>query len=475
MSIITPYKSSHSIFEQLLAATYMESKLLVKNFGPIKDVNLTLKNVNVFIGPQATGKSALAKLFTIFKAPRKFFYTKEKVGDRRYIIDNNNSAFDEVSNVFREYNIDSFLTNETIIEFTSELHSISYKSGVLSYHAKLYEKATNLRQLTIEYLNNRDKLISAFEKLGEQFIMFKIRANQIINQGREKDVSIQKQWAELTEDKCDEIFSMLEDLEDELSTKTAIYIPAERSIVNIIKKYALNLLINNVPIPKYILNFGAEIEKLNPSEINLDFIHKNLKYRVIDGEDRIYINDEQSIKLTEAASGIQSVVPLLAFTLDIRPTTHRSFVIEEPELNLFPTAQYELLKNLESQRKEYIVEWEDVGTIHTYTTHSPYILSSLNNFLYASKVEDELNNRINRKDISLDTVFAHQRNNQDLVKKVVKATINPSTFTAYQIDNGHAKSIFNHETGLIEDNYIDLATDRINDDFGELMELLNDK
>ncbi len=50
----------------------MQSQLLVKNFGPINSVDLDLRNVNVFIGPQASGKSALAKIYTIFKAPRKF-------------------------------------------------------------------------------------------------------------------------------------------------------------------------------------------------------------------------------------------------------------------------------------------------------------------------------------------------------------------------------------------------------------------
>jgi len=39
--------------------------LIVKNFGPIKDVELELGKVNVFIGEQAGGKSTLAKLIAI--------------------------------------------------------------------------------------------------------------------------------------------------------------------------------------------------------------------------------------------------------------------------------------------------------------------------------------------------------------------------------------------------------------------------
>ncbi|MFK7948849.1 MAG: AAA family ATPase, partial [Saprospiraceae bacterium] len=32
-------------------------KLIIKNFGPIKDVKLEIKDFMVFIGPQASGKS----------------------------------------------------------------------------------------------------------------------------------------------------------------------------------------------------------------------------------------------------------------------------------------------------------------------------------------------------------------------------------------------------------------------------------
>ena len=47
----------------------MKSKLIVRNFGPIESATLNLSNVNVFIGPQASGKSTLAKLYTICTSP----------------------------------------------------------------------------------------------------------------------------------------------------------------------------------------------------------------------------------------------------------------------------------------------------------------------------------------------------------------------------------------------------------------------
>ena len=225
-----------------------------------------------------------------------------------------------------------------------------------------------------------------------------------------------------------------------------------------------NLILNKVPIPKHILSFGAELEKINLKEIDLDFLQKKLKYKSIEGEDIIIIENGQAIKLSESASGIQSVVPILATILNKSRLFHRSFVIEEPELNLFPTAQYELIQKIESTRDE--AYWEDYGSIHTYTTHSPFILSALNNLLYAHNISRDLTPYENGENYQ-----QRLRENEEAVKKIAGALINPISFAAYQICDGSATSIFNVKTGLIEDNYIDEASDKINDDFEQLMEL----
>ena len=40
------------------------SRLIVRNIGPIKDIDIDLKKVNVFIGAQSSGKSTLAKIIS---------------------------------------------------------------------------------------------------------------------------------------------------------------------------------------------------------------------------------------------------------------------------------------------------------------------------------------------------------------------------------------------------------------------------
>ena len=40
----------------------MISKLIIKNIGPIKNVELELNKVNIIMGPQSSGKSTIAKI-----------------------------------------------------------------------------------------------------------------------------------------------------------------------------------------------------------------------------------------------------------------------------------------------------------------------------------------------------------------------------------------------------------------------------
>lgn len=39
-------------------------RLLIKNVGPIRDVDLELKRFNILIGPQSSGKSTIAKILS---------------------------------------------------------------------------------------------------------------------------------------------------------------------------------------------------------------------------------------------------------------------------------------------------------------------------------------------------------------------------------------------------------------------------
>lgn len=436
----------------------MQSTLKVAKFGPIEHVELNLKNVNVFIGPQASGKSALAKLYTIFKAPRKFINDTKK----NSIEGKSSSAF--FREILEEYNIVSFLQADSEISFNSALHNMDYKNGVLNYEPKLLKKIEQLEELKTNFGFNLESIKKMIYELTQSFVLFNFKVYDALKEDSEPfGFTRFENFKNLDEEKFSTILENLKETEHNLSMNAALYIPAERNFINIIKNSSLNLLRNNVPIPKHILNFGAEVEKSTVTDIDLSFLQRNLRYKNLAGEDRIYTSSNHSIRLSEAASGVQSAMPILLPILSQSDVLgHRSFVIEEPELNLFPTAQYELIKRLESSRKE--AYWEDYGTIHTYTTHSPYILSAVNNLLYADKV---------RVKIELIKQEDEKKGKLKLLQQIIPSPINPYYFTAYQVCNGKAESIFETETGLIKDNFIDKASDKIVDDFDDLMNLLN--
>ena len=111
-----------------------------------------------------------------------------------------------------------------------------------------------------------------------------------------------------------------------------------------------------------------------------------------------------------------------------------------------------MLKILEKDRSDDFGKI-DKGIVHIYTTHSPFILSSLNNLLFAFSKGTEKDS-IN--EIDIDSIISK------------KSWINPNDFSAFQIIDGKTKSVFNRKTGLIENNIIDSVSEDIINDFRKI-------
>lgn len=163
---------------------------------------------------------------------------------------------------------------------------------------------------------------------------------------------------------------------------------------------------------------------------------------------------EKTISLRHAASGVQAVTPLLVLLeyLCQEPGRQQSFIIEEPELNLYPTAQQGLLNWL----VEKCTQSENDLTI---TTHSPYILSSCNLLLEAYKVAQL------RPDLE-----------DEIAAIVPKACwLNPGEFAAYYVADGTVKPITDDRTHLIGGNELDAVSGDISDSFRKLLRLQKQK
>jgi predicted ATPase len=124
-------------------------------------------------------------------------------------------------------------------------------------------------------------------------------------------------------------------------------------------------------------------------------------------------------------------------------TQHASIYLEEPEENLFPSTQYELVKWMANQ----INTTQDNSLC--IATHSPYILSSFNNLIQAADNKDS-----------------------NVVETVVgkSAAIQFEDINVYAVDNGTAKDIKDYDLRLIAQTDLDAASDTISSDFSKLLE-----
>jgi len=123
---------------------------------------------------------------------------------------------------------------------------------------------------------------------------------------------------------------------------------------------------------------------------------------------------------------------------------------EEPELSVFPETQYQIAELIASLAKSELL-WKS----YAITTHSPYMLSSFNNLIYAGQLGED--KAIHRK-IPIDK----------------KYWIEPGSFAAYSVHDGKTESILS-ESGLINGEYLDSVSEKIGNEFDSLLRLEYDK
>jgi predicted ATPase len=415
------------------------AKLIVKNFGPLKDIDIEVREMVTFIGAQASGKSTLAKLISIFEDEN--FRREEK------------TTFDKE---LEKYNMLSFLKDDSYMYYSSGKKEELYEFKL----EKTFSKKINFRENLIQNLSG--SLTKEKAEVLDTLLRTDLK-NIRFGSIKERDLFLKKIMETLKEtfsssrkDKTS-TFDFFTEKYDQLISKygaylkfDSIYIPTERNILQIISTNIIGLINNDIQIPKYLLNSGQEYEKaINTiKELPLSIIDKKIKYKREGQKSYIYHNETEKVDLLESASGLQSVVPILLlveYSKSLKENYNFNFVVEEPELNLYPKAQHELIKYLVKNclfdRKNLIL-----------TTHSPFVLASINNLLLA---------------------FDKGKTKPTEVNKIIKkeSWLDPKNFIAYELKNGKAKKIMNDKLGQIQENMIDSVSDAFSDEFDKLLDL----
>lgn len=208
--------------------------------------------------------------------------------------------------------------------------------------------------------------------------------------------------------------------------------------------------------------FSASLEQLvknqkelTDQKINMEVVQQAIylitkilkgEYRNIEGEERLQLDPGRYVKINFASSGQQEAVwilNVLFYYLIHGEKTY--FIVEEPESHLYPDAQKLIT--------EFIALVKNAGNQVMLTTHSPYILGTLNNLLYANRISNQVD--------------------QDRLHQIIYKGewLDFHNLSSYYARDGVCVPCMDEEFQAIENGMIDGAAEDINRDFDSMLEL----
>ena len=380
-----------------MAGMYSE-RLVVRNFGPITNLDIEFRRLTLFIGDQGSGKSTLSKLLTICRDYNWWLLMLE------------NADAEDVKKPFYDFGINEYFMDDTYICYTMTGFTIKYEKGSFSIVSD-YVSADDIKNY-FQYLNKR------------------------YGSGQDADID-EEQLKELEPYAC-----------------AVLYILAERNLVGNLSESLASMLTAQVPLPKPLMEYMSMFERAKKEYPSYNIPFFNVKFVKKNGKERIeLVGKDKDLPLSACSSGLQSAIPMLmVIDYALKTDSFNSFVIEEPEQNLFPQNQFEMLSFVTSrlwhprQRRQFII-----------TTHSPYLLSSLNVLMLAYKLH-------------------HIEEVREEAEKIIVPgyTVNPDDVSVFALDPNsdvYCKSLISEKTGLVSVNELDSVSEMIGNDFDKLYRL----
>lgn len=382
-------------------AGMFSERLVVRNFGPITNLDIDFRKLTLFIGDQGSGKSTLSKLLTICRDMNWWSQLLE------------NADSDDIKKPFYDFGINEYFMNDTYINYT-------------------------MQGLVIKYENEAFSIVSndiSKDDIKNYFLYLNKKLGYGQDSGQADIDNASKAF-------LDSIARMI------------LYNPAERNLVGNLSEATASLWSAGIPLPKPLLEYMGLFERATKLFPRYEIPVFKVNYVKKDNKNMIELRGkEKLISLSASSSGLQSAIPMLmVIDYALKTNSFDSFVIEEPEQNLFPKNQFEMLGFVTSrlwhpnQRRQFII-----------TTHSPYLLSSLNMLMLAYKLQ-------------------HIEEVREEAEKIIVPgyTVNPDDVAVYSLDpesDEYCKSLISGKTGLVSVNELDSVSEIIGDDFDRLYDL----
>ncbi len=407
-------------------------KIIIKNFGPITKAEIDIKKFLVLIGDNATGKSTVTKLISNFLWMEKALF---RTADKKWF---------EEENRFREFFL-SYNRTENFLQDNSEIE----------YYGKAFIIKYNNNKISIENQADNDYQLPQimYVPAERNFLTYLTTTKELQSGGALQD--FERELTKASENLHGILSLPIRDLEVEYNkTLKMLYVKNKNHtkikiteaasglqsavplflVSDYLSKLVQDYKDNDTMTSGDIREFEKDTDKIADEFLNKILNDKNLSER------------QKHIAIAQISSKISS---------SSNKFNKKAFIniVEEPEQNLFPVSQKQMLESL------IAICNQNVNNKLFISTHSPYILTVLNNLLFAQRVIDK------------------NANAENEVSKVIeeKIRIKSDDFSAYvlnETDNGsETKSLIDDTTGMIGQNYLDTVSEILGYEFNTLYKI----
>lgn len=395
----------------------MES-IAIEHIGPIEHAQLNLNKVNLFIGPQSSGKSTIAKLVT-------FCQWLEK----HVVINQGTDGLDDKffsTELIAFHGFQQFFSKESRLVYKSDLISLNYSPGNSS--VKIAGDLSRGLMSKVAYIPSERNLVGLPNITSLQLERNYIRSFIFDWLGIRGKYRGDNRYPVLNLGVAYHYDDAVGDL---------ISLAGGKELMLAQSSSGLQALIPLLIFVDYVTRWIYE----NDADISFDK-YASLQQAVLkqagnDGRDAL--QPAQALKLP----GVKQLIDRIA-----RP--HRTkLAIEEGEINIFPSTQYQLVKQLMASMNF------DRGDSLLLTTHSPYVMTSVNNLIQAGNMAR--------------TNPAQAKAIEQIIPR--RSWLQYADVNAWAVEHGTVTSINDDELQLIAADALDRASDEIASDYDAIISL----
>jgi predicted ATP-dependent endonuclease of OLD family len=410
------------------------SKVIIRNIGPIIEVEIELNRINVVIGPQSSGKSTIAKVISFCQWVEKRFILDGKF---EYDFEEQFIKFHRIGwAYFRE---DSFFCYES--EFISIQHiGVSSQLEILRKENEInYLKSKNI------YIPAERNFVSVIPNLrrynetNDNIISFVYdwydAKKKYVGKKTLPVLDLGVTYAYLDESDADVL--KLNGVEEELHLKNAS--SGLQSVIPLVM--LIDYLTGDVFDEKKPLSVNEKEQAEKERKAYLKALIENIDEITGTSGIRESLKNESGINLSQS-----DMNKIMSWMGNRSIYYFTNFIVEEPEQNLFPATQRDLVyyfleKIAKADRSHSIL----------MTTHSPYILYAINNCLMGGVIQEKM---------PLDE-------QEELKSK--NSWVDPALVSVWEIKHGRIHSIIDARTRTVTKHYFNEISNEIMDEYYEML------